>query len=195
MKFFLTLFSLVIFITFSCIAQKNVSKESSKFESSKTTISSCRVKAYITNPLNAKTIIATFSFNSLNSVLNSIDSTYKGHKIYLDEFTCLNNKDSYAFDSIIKNFNQEHNGNKLKEESNEAKELKKLSSFQYFSGAIYFSGQGFSTVLTIKANDRVFLEKAIARCVIGSIVTFENCYYKDVSSTKAVTINKSIKLK
>lgn len=156
---------------------------------------SCCLRIHLIHPNNSKIMTVSTCGVSFEDMIKHIVTQFKDYEMTIYEASCLGKKIDLFTDSAIKKFNDEYSASsKNKSESDEAKELKKLSSNQFFSGVIYFSGQGFSTILSIKANDKIFLEKTIARCLPGSIITFDNCQFKDGISGKTLTVNKSLKL-
>ncbi|WP_462254958.1 hypothetical protein [Ferruginibacter sp.] len=73
-------------------------------------------------------------------------------------------------------------------------EIFELSKKIFISGTIYFSGENFHNVLTVHTGENDLLKNLIARCSPGSIISFENCIFKNTDGTLAKPITKSIKL-
>ena len=74
------------------------------------------------------------------------------------------------------------------------KELFKLMKKDFISGVIYFSGENFSNVITVHTYEKEQLKLLYARVAPGSIVTFNNCIYKNIDGTTSELINKSLKM-
>lgn len=73
-------------------------------------------------------------------------------------------------------------------------DLSKLRTIDFTRGIIYFSGSGFPVVLQTEASNKARLNNFLAVSKPGTIITLENCFYKD-SIGKIKVINKQIKLR
>lgn len=78
--------------------------------------------------------------------------------------------------------------------SNINQEINKLKSFNFFSGIIFFSGYGFTNVIAAKVSEKAKLEMNYHKSGSGTIITLENCVYKNSDGTLSAPLKKSIKL-
>jgi hypothetical protein len=77
---------------------------------------------------------------------------------------------------------------------NANKELAELMEKNFISGTVYFSGNGFPNVLVVRRNEFLTLKNIFSRCVPGSIVSFENCIFKNADGTLSKPVTQSLKL-
>lgn len=73
-------------------------------------------------------------------------------------------------------------------------ELLYYSVKTFLSGTIYFSGENFPNVIVATKKDFPSLQNYFGRCAPGSIITFENCIYKNPDGTLSKPLTKTIKL-
>ncbi|MGF2413183.1 hypothetical protein [Ferruginibacter sp.] len=74
-------------------------------------------------------------------------------------------------------------------------EINDLIKMKYVSGTIYFSGSNFTNVNTVKASDPESIKSLYMRCGPGSIISFDNCIYKDSANKLSNPVFKSLKMK
>ncbi len=73
-------------------------------------------------------------------------------------------------------------------------EILELSKKSFISGTVYFSGANFPNVLTVYTGEYDLLKRLLLRCSPGSILSFENCIFKNTDGTLTKPLTKSIKL-
>ena len=60
------------------------------------------------------------------------------------------------------------------------------------SGTIYFSGNGFSHVMSVHCRNNITLLKCLERCVPGSKLTLEKCAFERDGEMKPIVVNKIV---
>ncbi len=78
--------------------------------------------------------------------------------------------------------------------SQAVQELEKLIGLNFVSGTIFFTGFGFTNPLSTKASDTTILHKYYKMSRLGTIITFDNCIYKNANGSFSAPLNKSLKL-
>ncbi len=192
----LIIFAFFFIITQTCLGQKNKNDSNVKYPISDATNfkDGYTANIYIHGCI-PNIIITIVVVKSLDKLLSSIDKKYDSCSKTIDFlYQYSNGKRKLLKEEIIR-FNKEHDKRIKIYESEEKNELKKLSSITFSSGTIYFSGSGFSSVQIIKAVDKINLKANFVRCLPGSIITFENCQYKDDNTGKLSIVSKTINLK
>ncbi len=74
------------------------------------------------------------------------------------------------------------------------KEIFELIGKDFISGTIYFSGGNFPNVITILCKDMETKKSLFARCGPGSVISFDNCVYKNTNGTSSKPVSKSLKM-
>ena len=69
--------------------------------------------------------------------------------------------------------------------------LKDLVKMNFVKGNIYFSGADFANVVQVNASSYAALETYLARCIPGSVVTFESVVYKNEDGMLSIPFSKS----
>ena len=82
----------------------------------------------------------------------------------------------------------------VKNDSRNNIEILELSKKSFISGTVYFSGANFPNVLTVYGGEYDLLKNLIGRCGPGSIISFENCIFKNADGALTKPLTKSIKL-
>ena len=85
---------------------------------------------YLVNPKNSNIIIASTCGTSIKETIKHFENRYKDYDMTIYQASFNGKKIDLSTDSDINKFNNEHLSSRKKTESNEAKELKKLSSNQ-----------------------------------------------------------------
>ncbi|MGC4103362.1 hypothetical protein [Ferruginibacter sp.] len=80
-------------------------------------------------------------------------------------------------------------------QDNSLAEFRRLINLDFVRGTIYFSGANFSTIQQVFGKDmNTEKHKVSERCAPGSVITFDNCVYKNEKGILTVLENRSIKL-
>lgn len=129
----------------------------------------------------------------LNELMKMIDSASKGSVVIFDYLKFVSSK---GVTTEIKEipYNFKRLGNKGLIKSQAALEVEKLQSLKFISGTIYFSGFGFTNVLSAKASDSSTLYRYYARSGPGTTITLDNCILKNVNGSLSTPVSKSVKL-
>lgn len=69
-----------------------------------------------------------------------------------------------------------------------------LKNLNFISGNIYFSAAGFINVIVASVSEKGKLQKYYGKCIPGSVITLENCIYRNRDGSLSLRLNKSIKL-
>ena len=78
--------------------------------------------------------------------------------------------------------------------SNVRQEIDNLRILNFISGTIYFSGAGFTSVTFANVTEKERLETYYRKSIPGTILTLENCIYKNSNGNLSQPLNRSIKL-
>jgi len=73
-------------------------------------------------------------------------------------------------------------------------EIFDLMKKDFVSGKIYFSGTNFDNVTIVNASAAGSLKAWYNRCVPGTIISFENCVYREPGNTLSKPVTKTLKL-
>jgi hypothetical protein len=73
-------------------------------------------------------------------------------------------------------------------------EIFELIKKDFISGTIYFSGENFPNVITTHSKDIETKKSLFARCGPGSVISFDNCVYKNTDGTSSKPVSKSLKM-
>jgi hypothetical protein len=126
-------------------------------------------------------------------LMKSIDSASNGAVVLFDylKFT-----DSKGVTKEIKEIPYRFNtfNDTVKLISQAVLEVNKLKAYDFISGTVYFSGFGYRNVEPVKANDKVTLHRHYERCGPGTIITLDNCVYKNANGSLGGPLSKSVKL-
>lgn len=134
----------------------------------------------------------TFVHSDLLAMCKAIDSASKGAIVTIDNLRYIDkNGKTWPVKDVPYDFNK--GKIPIPYKSPGELELEKINPINLISGIVYFSGSGFPNVMSINVKDKSLLSNCIARCTTGSIITFENCTYKNQNGVLS-TISKSIKL-
>ena len=138
-------------------------------------------------------IVATYSTEDLNSLMESIHRDSKGAFVTFDYLKFTNSK------GITKDITDiPYHFSNLKKpvtiNNPSVEELNKLITLNFVSGTIYFAGSGYSNVVSVKATDSVALFKCYQRYSPGSKIAFDNCIYKNADGKLSLPLNKSVTL-
>jgi hypothetical protein len=140
--------------------------------------------------------VATVAGSSFAPLISLMEKCVPGSVISFDNIIALNKAGDTGFVNgksfTIYSGTDSIDTKKTVSETN--KQLYELMKKEFTSGVIYFSGNGFTNVITVSKKDFPSLANLFARCVPGSVVTFENCIYKKPDGTLSKPLFKSIKL-
>jgi hypothetical protein len=137
--------------------------------------------------------VATFYGTDLPGLMKMIDSESNGAIVTFDYLKCINDRGEVRLITEIP-YNFTKSKDTAKYESNALKEVKKLMSLDFVSGTIYFSGANFANTISTTPKGINSLKPYYDRCGPGSIITLDNCIYKNADGTISNSIIKSIKL-
>lgn len=142
------------------------------------------------------TMAATLAGNSLSLIKNMIDRCKPGTIVSFERIIALNSKGDTVpvKEKIITFYSGTANSDTLNKISENHSFFKSIISHQFISGTIYFSGTQFPNVIIISKKDFPSLQNHFGRCAAGSIITFENCIYKNPDGTLSKPLTKTIKL-
>ena len=131
--------------------------------------------------------------SNLNLLMKNIDSASDGAVVTFDYLTFYNSNGVVTkIEKIPYHFNK--GKDTLKFKSKAFQEVDKLRKLDFVSGTIYFAGFGFSNVASVKAKDKVTLNKYYERSGPGTAITIDNCIYKNDEGKLSSPLNKSLKL-
>jgi hypothetical protein len=87
-----------------------------------------------------------------------------------------------------------YNQKDLDPKSNITQEINKLREFNFISGTIYFSGNGFTNVSSANVNEKEKLETYYLRSRFGTTIVLDKCVYRTSNGSLSAPLNKSIML-
>lgn len=152
-----------------------------------------RAQVYFTGIGLPHAISYNSSSHDLNLLMKDIDSASKGGIVSIDYIVFV---DSTGKTKNVSerpyNFKRSQDSSQIKSQA--VQEVEKLLVLKFISGIVYFSGAGFTNVLSVKATDTSTLYKSYALSRPGTIITLDNCIYKNTNGNLSGPINKSIKL-
>lgn len=134
-----------------------------------------------------------FSGTDLNLLMVRIDSASKGANVTIDNlrFIALSGKTTYIT-KIPYQFNRTKDT--VTFISPAVQTVKKLMAYDFVSGTVYFSGEGFRTVESANANDKSQLNRYYDWSRPGTTITLDNCVYRNANGSLSGPLNQSIKL-
>ncbi len=138
---------------------------------------------------------ASLSGFSLAALKNVVDKCIAGTVITVERIIVQTEKRQTNYyigkSFILYSGNDSSSSQKVIKET--TKQLYELMKKEFISGKVYFSGSGFSNIITVTKKDFPSLSNLFARCAPGSVITFENCIYKEPGGTLSKPLFKSIK--
>lgn len=133
--------------------------------------------------------------NDLKQMFSRVSAEHPHCNLCLDYLIYRNDKDSITYlDKEMSYFNLLNCGDRTDSLSIQMAEFLYYAAKPFLSGTIYFSGNSFPNVITVTKKDFPSLPNLFARCTPGSVITFENCVYKETNGTLSKPLSKSIKL-
>jgi hypothetical protein len=139
------------------------------------------------------TKVGKFFGHNLIDLMKLIDSSSNGAIVTLDNVRFINAKgESKSVTEIPYKFNKNQCTDTYV--SKAVQEVRKLLALDFVSGTIYFSGTNFINVISATPKGINSLKSYYDRCGPGSIITLDNCIYKNFNGTFSKPISKSLKL-
>lgn len=134
-----------------------------------------------------------FSGTDLNLLMVKIDSASNGAYVIIDDlrFITPTGKTTYIT-KIPYQFNRAKDTAKFISQA--VQTVNKLKAYDFVSGTVYFSGEGFRRAESANANDKAQLHRYYNWSGPGTTITFDNCVYRNANGSLAGPFNQSIKL-
>lgn len=150
---------------------------------------------FIPDSANSLVHTSNYAGGDLAKLFRRMISEHPQSNLCIDNLVCRYKTDSTVYLQNETSFFNLLNCRSLPDSlSVQTAELFYYSAKLFISGTIYFSGNGFSNVITVTKNNYSSLSNLANRCIPGSIVTFENCVYKELNGSLSKPLFKSIKL-
>ena len=135
----------------------------------------------------------TFINSDLVAMCRAIDSASKGAVVTIDNLRYFDKDGKIRpVKEVPYQFNKQLTPSPIKSQA--AQEVEKLKALNFISGTIYFSGAGFQNVTTVNSRDTSLLFKYCGWSMPGTIITLDNCIYKNQDGSLSKSLTKAIKL-
>lgn len=134
-----------------------------------------------------------FSGTDLNVLMQRIDKASNGADVVIDNLRFITPAGKTTFIAKIPyQFNRTKDTTKFVSQA--VQTVNKLKAYDFVSGTVYFSGEGFRSVESVNANDKAQLRRYYERSRPGTIITLDNCVYRNANGSLSSPLNQSFKL-
>lgn len=134
-----------------------------------------------------------FSGTDLNLLMVRIDSASKGANVTIDNLRFITpTGKTMPIKKIPYQFNRAKDTAKFVSQA--VQTVNKLKAYDFVSGTVYFSGEGFRRAESANANDKAQLHRYYNWSGPGTTITFDNCVYRNANGSLSGPLNQSIKL-
>ena len=145
---------------------------------------------------NGLPYVKVFSYfdTDLNRLMKRIDSASNGAIVSVDDLRFIDpdGKITMNIKEIPYKFNRPRDTVKSKHRA--VLQVDELKAYHFVSGTIYFYGFGFNGTSSSRASDTSTLYKYYNRSGPGTIITLDNCIYKNANGSLSNPLSKSVKL-
>lgn len=150
---------------------------------------------YIPDSAKSFPHISNYIDKDLKKMFARMIADHPGCSLVIDELCGYDkNHQRHYLENEAVLFNLQHSNKSYDSVTVQMAELLFYSIKSYLSGNIYFSGTNFTNVITVTKKDFFLLPNYFGRCAPGSIITFENCIYKNPDGSLSKPLTKTIKL-
>lgn len=129
----------------------------------------------------------------LNMLMKHLDSASNGAYVTIESLMFISpGKPAKIIENIPYKFKQ--NIEPAVAQSTYKNEVEKLRKYNFISGTIYFGGEGFPSVFSVNAKEKITLNNFLNRCKPGTSITLDNCVYRDLNGNLSKPLSINIKL-